>query len=66
MIATAVGLLTPPVGSVLNVVAGVSKVPLSRVIGGIGPFILAQFVVLALLIMFPAIVIVPAGLMSGH
>lgn len=66
MIATAVGLLTPPVGSVLNVVAGVSKVPLSRVIGGIGPFILAQFVVLALLIMFPAIVIVPAGLLSGH
>lgn len=66
MIATAVGLLTPPVGSVLNVVAGVSRVPLTRVIGGIWPFILAQLLVLALLILFPAIVIVPAGFISGQ
>ncbi|WP_325048519.1 TRAP transporter large permease subunit [Gemmobacter lutimaris] len=66
MIATAVGLLTPPVGSVLNVVAGVSRVPLTRVIGGIWPFIIAQLLVLALLILFPAIVIVPAGFISGQ
>ncbi|GGF76466.1 dehydroascorbate transporter [Paracoccus acridae] len=66
MIATAVGLLTPPVGAVLNVVAGVSRVPLGRVIGGIFPFILAQFIVLALLILFPAIVTVPAQFIGGH
>jgi len=65
MIAAAVGLLTPPVGAVLNVVAGVSSVPLGLVIGGVFPFILAQFIVLALLILFPAIVTVPAQFIGG-
>jgi TRAP-type C4-dicarboxylate transport system permease large subunit len=65
MIATAIGLLTPPIGSVLNVVAGVSRVPLGRVIKGVGPFILAQIAVLVLLLLFPDIVIVPAELISG-
>ncbi|WP_048645684.1 TRAP transporter large permease [Nitratireductor soli] len=66
MIAAAVGLLTPPVGSVLNVVAGVARIPLSRVIQGVGPFILAQIAVLVLLILFPDIVIVPANFISGN
>lgn len=66
MIATAVGLITPPVGAVLNVVAGVSRVPLVRVIAGVGPFILSQLIVLALLILFPEIITGPAQLISGH
>ncbi|MDO5604875.1 MAG: TRAP transporter large permease subunit [Paracoccus sp. (in: a-proteobacteria)] len=66
MMATAVGLLTPPVGAVLNVVAGVSRVPLGRVISGVLPFVLAQFFVLALLILFPAVVTVPARFIGGY
>ncbi|MCV0349048.1 MAG: TRAP transporter large permease subunit [Nitratireductor sp.] len=66
MIAAAVGLLTPPVGSVLNVVAGVARIPLARVIQGVGPFILAQIAVLVLLILFPDIVMVPANFISGN
>ncbi len=55
----AIGLITPPVGTVLNVVAGVGRMPLDHVIRGVWPFMLAQFGVLALLIAFPSIVLVP-------
>jgi tripartite ATP-independent transporter DctM subunit len=54
-----IGLLTPPVGIVLNVVSGVAKVPLGQVISGVWPFLLAQIAVLFLLVLFPELVLVP-------
>lgn len=60
---TCIGLITPPVGIVLNVVSGVSRVPLGQVIGGIAPFLLAQVLVLFLLVMFPELVTVPLDLL---
>jgi tripartite ATP-independent transporter DctM subunit len=56
----AIGLLTPPVGTVLNVVAGVARVDLGRVTRGVWPFLAAQIVLLLLFILFPALVMVPA------
>lgn len=56
---TCIGLISPPVGVVLNVVSGVSRVPLGQVIVGVAPFLFAQIAVLALLIAFPQIVLVP-------
>ncbi|MBA3448974.1 MAG: TRAP transporter large permease subunit [Pseudaminobacter sp.] len=58
-----IGLLTPPVGIVLNVVSGVAKIPLGQVIVGVWPFLLAQTFVLFLLIMFPELVLVPLALL---
>ena len=55
----AIGLVTPPVGSVLNVVAGVGKMRLDDVAKGVIPFMIAQFIVMFLLVLFPAIVMVP-------
>lgn len=55
-----IGLITPPVGVVLNVVSGVGRVPLGKVITGVTPFLLAQIAVLLLLVVFPEIVTVPA------
>lgn len=55
-----IGLITPPVGSVLNVVAGVSKLSLEDVVKGVLPFILAELAVLVLLVLFPPLVTVPA------
>lgn len=55
-----IGLLTPPVGVVLNVVSGVGRVPLGKVIRGVWPFLIAQILVILLLVAFPSIVIVPA------
>ena len=56
----AIGLITPPVGTVLNVVAAVARIDLGLVIRGVTPFLIAQLIVLALLVAFPALVIVPA------
>lgn len=60
----AIGLVTPPVGTVLNVVCGVAKVPMTGVIKGVMPFMIAQITVLALLIIFPQIVMWPLQMMS--
>ena len=59
VMATSVGLLTPPVGVVLNVVSGVARVPLGKVIWGVLPFLAAQVCVLLLLVAFPQLVLVP-------
>jgi tripartite ATP-independent transporter DctM subunit len=56
---TCISLITPPVGVVLNVVSGVSRVPMGKVVYGVLPFILSQIIVLALLVMFPEIVLTP-------
>jgi hypothetical protein len=55
----AIGLITPPVGTVLNVVAGVGKMKHGRGHRGVLPFMLAQFCVLFLLVLFPQIVLAP-------
>ena len=56
----AIGLLTPPVGTVLNVVAGVAREPLGAVTRGVWPFLVAQLVLLFLFVLFPSLVTVPA------
>lgn len=58
-----IGLLTPPVGVVLNVISGVARVPLGQVIVGVFPFLIAQVGVLSLLIAFPEIVLVPLSVL---
>lgn len=57
----AIGMITPPVGTVLNVVCGVAKIRMDDAIKGVMPFMMAQLAVLLLLILFPALVIVPAS-----
>ena len=65
MINNAIGLITPPVGTVLNVVAGVTRISISEVTRGVWPFMLAELAVLFLLVLFPALVIVPARWFAG-
>jgi len=60
IINNAIGLLTPPVGTVLNVVCGVGRIPMHEVIKGVWPFLVSQIVVLGMLIAFPELVMVPA------
>jgi len=48
-------LITPPVGMIVYVVQGVTKVPLEEVFRGNMPFLIAMIVALALLIAFPQI-----------
>ena len=60
VINNAIGLITPPVGTVLNVAAGVARLPLSQVVRGVWPFLAAQLLVLLALILVPELVTVPA------
>jgi TRAP-type transport system large permease protein len=60
-----IGLITPPVGTVLNVVAGVSKISMEDLMKGVWPFLLAQLVVLFLMVLFPQLVLWPARLIGG-
>lgn len=55
----AIGLLTPPVGTVLNVMSGISKISLEDLMKGIWPFLLVEVIILILLILFPSLVLVP-------
>jgi tripartite ATP-independent transporter DctM subunit len=55
----AIGLITPPVGTVLNVVCGVARINMDTAFKGVMPFLLAQLVVLFLLVAFPSLVILP-------
>ena len=55
-----IGLITPPVGTVLNVVSSIARVNLDTVIKGMLPFLLAETLLMFLLVLFPALVIVPA------
>jgi tripartite ATP-independent transporter DctM subunit len=61
----AIGLLTPPVGAVLNVVAGVGRMKLDEVTHGALPFVAAQTAAMFLMVLFPALVTVPARFLSG-
>ena len=56
----AIGLVTPPVGTVLNVVAGVGKLKMDAVTKGVVPFMIAEFILLFLFVLFPGLVTVPA------
>ena len=66
IINNAIGLITPPVGIVLNVVCGVARIPMSLVIRGVWPFLVAQTVAMFLLILFPQLVTVPLAWLSGR
>jgi tripartite ATP-independent transporter DctM subunit len=59
----AIGLITPPVGTVLNVVAGVGRLPMHQVIKGVNPFLISYVLVLALFVLFPQIVTAPVAWM---
>jgi tripartite ATP-independent transporter DctM subunit len=65
IINNAIGLITPPVGTVLNVVAGVGKMKMDEVTRGVLPFMAAQFIVMFLLVFFPSLVLVPMRWFAG-
>jgi TRAP-type transport system large permease protein len=65
IINNSIGLITPPVGTVLNVVCGVAKVKMDDMIKGVWPFMITQLIVLLLLVLFPILVTGPARWFSG-
>ncbi|MGB5445957.1 MAG: TRAP transporter large permease subunit [Psychromonas sp.] len=60
-----IGLITPPVGTVLNVVCGVARVPMSSAVKGVFPYIAAYMVLLAIFVVFPGIITIPMSFVIG-
>lgn len=58
-----VGLITPPVGTVQNVVAGVGRLRMETVIRGTTPFLLVYVLLLVLFVVFPQLITAPLGWM---
>ena len=65
IINNSIGLITPPVGTVLNTVAGVGRMKMDAVTRGVLPFMLAEFVIMFLMVLFPQLVTVPAKWFTG-
>ena len=59
VMSTAVGLLTPPVGVVLNVACGIGGVSMEQGSRGVAPFVLMQITLLLLLVAAPQLVLAP-------
>jgi tripartite ATP-independent transporter DctM subunit len=53
------GLITPPVGTVQNVVAGVGRLRMETVIRGTHPFLMVYLALLALFVLFPSLILTP-------
>lgn len=66
IINNAIGLITPPVGIVLNVVCGVSRISMEDIIKGVWPFMIAQLIILLAMVLFRGLVTVPAKWFGGH
>lgn len=59
MISAAIGMITPPVGTVLNAAGAASGIKFEDVVKGVAPFLLGHVMILLLLIAFPDLVLVP-------
>ncbi|MDM0086104.1 MULTISPECIES: TRAP transporter large permease subunit [unclassified Variovorax] len=65
IINNSIGLVTPPVGTVLNVVAGVGRISMDDVTKGVVPFMIAEFAIMFVMVLFPWLVTWPAKLFHG-
>lgn len=60
-----IGILTPPMGMALFVVAQVGKMPVSTVAKGVFPFLLPIFITLVIITVFPQLVVFLPNLIMG-
>lgn len=51
-----IGMMTPPVGVLLFVMCGITRLPMTELIRNVWPYVLLQYAVLALCMIFPALV----------
>ena len=65
IINNSIGLITPPVGTVLSTVAGVGRMKMDEVTRGVIPFMIAEFIIMFLMVLFPQLVTVPAKWFGG-
>lgn len=60
-----IGVITPPVGTVLYVVCGVGNIKIVELIKNLAPFIIIEVIMLFLLLFFPSLSLVPLNWLMG-
>lgn len=60
-----IGVITPPVGTVLYVVCGVGNIKIVELIKNLAPFLLIEIIMLFLLLFFPSISLIPLNWLMG-
>ncbi len=65
ILVTVMGLLTPPVGTVLNVACGAGRINMERIVKAIWPFLIAEVAILLSMVIFPQIVTIPMNFFTG-
>ncbi len=65
IIVTVMGLLTPPVGTVLNVACSAGRINMERIVKAIWPFLLAEAAIILLMVLFPQMVTIPMNFFTG-
>ena len=61
-----IGVITPPVGTILYVVCGIGDIKIAELIKKLVPFILMEIFMLFVLLLFPKISIVPMNWLMGE
>lgn len=56
-----IGLITPPVGTILYLGCGIADIGFGKMVKGILPFLITELIFLAILVLIPALVMVPFG-----
>ncbi len=56
-----IGLITPPVGTILYIGCSIADLPFGRVVKGVLPFLACEIIVLLLFSVFPQLISVPMG-----
>ena len=60
-----IGVITPPVGTVLYVVCGIGNIKITQLIRNLVPFIVVEVVMLFLLLFFPKLSLIPLNWLMG-
>lgn len=60
-----IGLITPPVGTILYLGCSMGNISLSKVVRGVLPFLVVELIILILFTTFPQIVLVPYHMIIG-
>ncbi|MGT6592961.1 TRAP transporter large permease subunit, partial [Escherichia coli] len=54
-----IGLITPPIGNVLNVISGVAKLKFDDAVRGVFPYVLVLYSLLVVFVFIPDLIILP-------
>lgn len=60
-----IGLITPPVGTILYLGCGIGHISFSRMVKGILPFLITEIILLFMFVFFPKLVMVPLSWVWG-